>query len=82
MRRNLLTLIPPLLLFALAELLHRLLFASHTVNHVLGSGDPSLGSLGALLGFYLLRLAALFVGPGWLLVITIRLGIEVRRSRA
>jgi hypothetical protein len=54
-------------------LLQWTLFATHAVNHVLGSGSPSLGALAALLLFYLVRLAALFLAPGWLLVVAVRL---------
>ncbi len=57
---------PPLLLIAVHLLLLRALASMNVVHELLGTARPDLG-LVALLGFfYLLRLLAFFVAPGWL----------------
>lgn len=66
------SLLPPLLILALHELVHRALFG-HAVSQILGAAVPNLVTVGLLIGFYVLRLLAFFVVPGWIAVILFRL---------
>jgi hypothetical protein len=73
---------PPLALLGVHALALRALYAADVMGRLLGAVSPS-GWLVLLLAcFYLLRLVAFFVAPGWLLVAVVRVAVALRRGRS
>jgi hypothetical protein len=58
---------PPLGLLVAHGLALRGLYAADVVARVLGAASPPWGLVLVLVAFYLLRIIAYFVAPGWLL---------------
>ncbi|MFL5321144.1 MAG: hypothetical protein ACJ790_15900 [Myxococcaceae bacterium] len=78
MRRAIISLLTPLLFVVLHELLQWLLFTTKLVADVVGSGRIGYGAVLALLVFYALRLFCMFLVPGWILLVLIRLIAQLR----
>lgn len=74
-------LIAPVLALVIAELSLHALFAAHTVSQVLGAARPSVTAALLLFLFFLVRLFAFFIAPGWLLFALGRLGFERLRVK-
>jgi hypothetical protein len=75
-------LVPPLALLALHEIALRALAAKDVVGQILGAAEAPAPALVALMvAFYLVRLVAIFVAPGWLLLALACGAISWRRRR-
>ena len=71
----------PLGLLALQAVTLRALFAADALGHVLGAATaPSPWVVSAMVAFYLLRLVVVFVVPGWIVIVTVRLVLARARG--
>lgn len=71
----------PLGLVALQAVTLRALFAADVLGHVLGAAiTPSPWVVSAMVAFYLLRLVVMFVVPGWIAVVVVRLVLARARG--
>jgi hypothetical protein len=72
-------LVAPLSVLALHALVLRILVETGAVGQVLGAAEQNLAWVAVLAVFYLLRLVAFFVAPGWLLVAMGRMVLARKR---
>ena len=71
----------PIALLALHEIALRALAAKDVVGQILGAAEaPAPALIALMVAFYLVRLAAIFIAPGWLLFALAR-GILSWRQR-